>query len=81
MQKRVAEEEEEDQSCDGLCETRSLKGRYERPRVEDHRRRQREMENINNQSRRSNQVTWTPPRKGTRGRRRMYFLFLHILVM
>ena len=35
-----------------------------------HRRRQREMENINNESIRSNQVTWTPPHKGARGRRR-----------
>ena len=51
-----------------LCQTRSGKGRYERPRVEDHHRRQREMENINNESGRSIQVTWTP-RKGTRGRR------------
>ena len=50
-----------------LCQTRYGKGRYEQPRVEDHRRRQRE---INNESRRSNQVTWTPPRKGSRGRRR-----------
>ena len=30
----------------------------------------REMENINNESGRSNQVTWTPPCKGIRGRRR-----------
>ena len=50
-------------------QTRSGKGRYEQPRVEDNRRRQREMENINNESRRSNQATWTPPRKGTTRRR------------
>ena len=42
-------------------QTRSGKGKYERPRVEDHHKRQREMDNINNESGRSNQVTWTPP--------------------
>ena len=64
--KRVAEEEEEDQSCDGKTVSNEI---WKRPTVEDHCRRQREMENTNNESRRSNQVTWTPPRKGTRGRR------------
>ena len=59
-QKRMTEEEEEDQSCDGNT-------------VEDHRRRQREMERINNESGRNYQVTWTPPRKGARGRRRWLF--------
>ena len=50
-----------------LCQTRSGKGRYERPRVEDHRKGQREMERVNNESGRSYQVTWTPS-KGARGR-------------
>ncbi|KAI0224012.1 hypothetical protein LSAT2_024944 [Lamellibrachia satsuma] len=56
-QKRVAEEEEEDQSCDGKTVSNEiLKG-------------QREMERVNNESGRSYQVTWTPPRKGAMERR------------
>ena len=55
-----------------LCQTRSRKGRYEWPRVEDHCKRQGEIENINNESGRSSQVTWTPARKGAGGRRSWY---------
>ena len=67
-QKRVAEEE--DQSCDGICVNRDLEragtnGQEWKTTAEDI-----EMENINNESERSNQVTWTPPHKGARGRRR-----------
>ena len=48
-----------------------IKRDLERPRVEDHRRREREMERVNNESGRNYQVTWTPPRKGARARRRI----------
>ena len=34
-----------------------------------------EMESINNESGGSYQVTWTPPSKGARGRRRNYVYF------
>ena len=63
-QKRVAEEDEEDQSCNGKNEI--LNGQV---RTVNHRRRQREMERVNNESGRSYQVTWTPPRKEARVRR------------
>ena len=66
-QKRVAEEEEEDQSCDG----KTVSNEMWKEQVQTAQSgRQREMENSNNESRRSNQVTWTPPRKGKGGRRR-----------
>ena len=55
-QKRVAEDEE-DQSCDGKIVSNEI-----------WKEQVRTAENINNESRRSKQVTWTLPRKGTRGR-------------
>ena len=64
LSKRAWKAEEGGRRRRGRPKLRSGKDRYELPRVEDHHRRQRNLENINNESRRSNQVTLTSTPQG-----------------